>query len=160
VCDYEGEGAITDLKYQTSSRTPTKKMNVLAALSYAVAMAVTGVLMFVHVYFLIMFADLESDFVSPIDLCQRLNVFVLPEFGAHFFVSLLVLLNLDLVATLLNGLLLAYHYHLYSRDRHWLDATTIFKDLSWKRRDSIAKLVLFMFFFFFYLYRLIMALVS
>ena len=26
-----------------------------------------------------MFSDLECDFINPIDLCQRLNVFVIPE---------------------------------------------------------------------------------
>ena len=59
-----------------------------------------------------MFSDLESDFINPIELCQKLNVFVFPEFGAHAIISLLFLLQLEVLVTLCNGGLIAYHYFL------------------------------------------------
>jgi hypothetical protein len=37
-----------------------------------------AVLLFAMVFFIIMFSDLECDYINPIDLCNRLNTFVLP----------------------------------------------------------------------------------
>lgn len=57
-----------------------------------------------------MFSDLESDFINPIELCQKLNVFVMPEYVAHAAISLLFLLKLEFIITLFNAGLIAYHY--------------------------------------------------
>lgn len=61
-----------------------------------------------------MFSDLESDFINPIELCQKLNAFVLPEYAAHAVISALFLLQLELFITLFNAGLVAYHYFLYT----------------------------------------------
>ncbi|KAK0486156.1 cornichon protein-domain-containing protein, partial [Armillaria novae-zelandiae] len=48
---------------------------------FAVLMAAG--LLFCMVFFIIMFSDLECDYINPIDLCNKLNQFVLPENIAH-----------------------------------------------------------------------------
>lgn len=60
-----------------------------------------------------MFSDLESDFINPIELCSKLNAFVLPEYIAHAVISALFLLQFEVLVTLFNGGLVAYHYYLY-----------------------------------------------
>ena len=79
---------------------------------------------------IIMFSDLECDYINPIDLCNKLNQvrvlqnntgvrvliivrpvscpqFVLPEIGAHAFLTVLFLFTGQWIAFLLNAPLLA-----------------------------------------------------
>ena len=77
---------------------------------------------------IIMFSDLECDYINPIDLCNKLNQvrpslsilhsrarpltpsqFVLPENIAHAFLALLFLISGQWIAFLLNAPLLAYN---------------------------------------------------
>ena len=73
----------------------------------------------------IMFSDLESDYINPIDLCNKLNQvrgrcisfqplltllqFVIPEHGAHAFLTLLFLLSGQWIAFILNAPLVAWN---------------------------------------------------
>lgn len=41
---------------------------------FLAAVALTAVLLFSMVFFVIMFSDLESDYINPIDMCAKLNV--------------------------------------------------------------------------------------
>ncbi len=45
------------------------------------------------VYFIIMFDDLECEYVNPIDLCNRLNTFVIPEMASQAALTILFLLS-------------------------------------------------------------------
>lgn len=73
-----------------------------------------------------MFSDLECDYINPIDLCNKLNQvcssflynfwyvltfpqFVLPENGAHAFLTVLFLITGQFTAFLLNLPLLAFN---------------------------------------------------
>lgn len=81
-----------------------------------------------------MFSDLECDYINPIDLCNKLNAvcpifmyrivtavvlmydvpqFVLPEMGAHAFLTLLFLLSFQWIALLLNLPLVAFNVNKY-----------------------------------------------
>lgn len=78
-----------------------------------------------------MFSDLECDYINPIDLCNKLNQvrlqagcsvsirfahtehtcpqFVLPEAGAHTFLTVLFLISGQWIAFLINAPLLAHN---------------------------------------------------
>lgn len=107
-----------------------------------------------------MYSDLESDYVNPIELCNKLNPFTLPVAGLHAFTSLLFLVNGYWFVFLLNLPLLAYNVKTYLAKDYLLDPTEIFRTLPKQKRESFLKLGFHFVFFFFYLYRMIMALIE
>ena len=50
-----------------------------------------------------------QDYINPIDLCNRLNAFVLPEHAVHAFLTLLFLLGFQWTCIILNAPLLAFN---------------------------------------------------
>ena len=79
------------------------------ALLYLVILVLDAILLFGAVFFIIMFSDLECDYINPIDLCQKLNQFVVPDIVAHTIVSILLLLNGKWLDLVFNLPLLAYN---------------------------------------------------
>ena len=51
----------------------------------------------------------RSDYINPIDLCNRLNTYIIPEAGVHAFLTFLFLINGYWLALLLNIPLLAWN---------------------------------------------------
>ena len=51
----------------------------------------------------------HSDYINPIDLCNRLNSYILPEAGVHAFLTALFLINGYWIALVLNLPLIAYN---------------------------------------------------
>jgi len=125
---------------------------------FAVLMA--AALLFTMVFFIIMFSDLECDYINPIDLCNKLNQFVLPENIAHAFLTLLFLLSFQWIAFIINAPLVAYHANKILKKNHMYDATEIFRTLSSHKTESFVKLGFYLLSFFYYLYRMIVALIS
>lgn len=125
---------------------------------FAVLMAAG--LLFTMVFFIIMFSDLECDYINPIDLCNKLNQFVLPENIAHAFLTLLFLLSGQWFAFLLNLPLMLYNANKIRNKNHMYDATEIFRSLSGHKKESFMKLGFYLLSFFYYLYRMIVALIS
>ncbi|KZT00550.1 cornichon [Laetiporus sulphureus 93-53] len=117
-------------------------------------------LLFTMVFFIIMFSDLECDYINPIDLCNKLNQFVLPENSAHALLALLFLLSGQWVAFLLNAPLLAYNINKIRSKNHMYDATEIFRTLPNHKKESFVKLGFYLLSFFYYLYRMILALIQ
>lgn len=107
-----------------------------------------------------MYSDLESDYINPIELCNKLNPWFIPEASVHIFLSALFLVNGFWFVFLLNLPLLAYNVNKFLSKNHLLDATEIFRTLSRHKKESFLKLAFHLVMFFFYLYRMIMALVS
>lgn len=52
---------------------------------------------------------LISDYINPIDLCNRLNSYIIPEAGVHAFLTILFLINGYWIALVLNLPLLAFN---------------------------------------------------
>ncbi|KZV96747.1 cornichon [Exidia glandulosa HHB12029] len=126
---------------------------------FAVLMA--AALLFTSVFFIIMFSDLECDYMNPIDLCNKLNQFVVPENLAHAFLCLLFLLSFQWTALLINAPLLAYNVNkVVITKTHTFDATEIFRTLPQHKKESFIRLGFYLLSFFYYLYRMIVALIS
>ncbi|KAL7751148.1 hypothetical protein RI367_003353 [Sorochytrium milnesiophthora] len=146
---------------------------------FAVVMA--AVLLFAMVFFIIMFSDLECDYINPVELCNKLNQFVMPEYIAHGVLSGAFLLSGNWLALLLNAPLLVYHvkksaaFRLRDLDtqglmrasvrrivdrRYLYDATEIFQTLQAHKRESLIKLGFYLLCFFYYLYRMIVGLIN
>ncbi|KAF4577082.1 hypothetical protein EYR40_009557 [Pleurotus pulmonarius] len=125
---------------------------------FAVLMA--AALLFTSVFFIIMFSDLECDYINPIDLCNKLNQFVLPENGAHAFLTVLFLLSGQWIAFGLNLPLVVFNALKIQKNNHMFDATEIFRNIPDHKRESFIKLGFYLLSFFYYLYRMIVALIA
>ena len=54
-----------------------------------------------------------SDYINPIDLCNRLNTYIIPEAAVHAFLTLLFLINGYWLPLILNLPLLAWNAKKY-----------------------------------------------
>ncbi|EKM81097.1 hypothetical protein AGABI1DRAFT_112798 [Agaricus bisporus var. burnettii JB137-S8] len=117
-------------------------------------------LLFCMVFFIIMFSDLECDYINPIDLCNKLNQFVLPENIAHASLTLLFLVFGQFTAFLLNLPLVLYNADKIRKKSHMYDATEIFRTLNGHKKETFLKLGFYLLSFFYYLYRMIAALIA
>jgi len=127
---------------------------------WVLALTCVGALIFLTVFALISFADLESDYINPIDLCRRLNQFVVPEYATHAAVTVMFLCTGCFLEFVLNLTLICWHVRCFLLKKHFLDATTIFSTMNYDRKVLLAKLAFYMASFFFYLYRLVYELVQ
>ncbi|KAF2968075.1 hypothetical protein GQX73_g5514 [Xylaria multiplex] len=147
---------------------------------YLFAVLINAVNLFLQVFFTIMYSDLEwyvlaqlgtkaselhsapssSDYINPIDLCNRLNTYIIPEAAVHGFLTLLFLVNGYWVALVLNLPLLGWNIKKILDNTHLLDATEIFRKLNVHKKESFFKLGFHLIMFFFYLYSMIVALIK
>ncbi|KAI9337685.1 putative ER to Golgi transport-related protein [Zopfochytrium polystomum] len=111
-----------------------------------------AILLFTMVFFIIMFSDLECDYINPIDLCNKLNQFVIPENLGHMFLTVVFLLTGSWVSLLLNVPLAAYHANKIVNNRHMYDATEIFRTLATHKKECFFKLAFYLLSFFFWLF--------
>ncbi|KND91353.1 ER-derived vesicles protein ERV14 [Tolypocladium ophioglossoides CBS 100239] len=105
---------------------------------FLLAVLINAVNLFLQVFFTIMYSDLECDYINPIELCNRLNAYIIPEAAVHGFLTFLFLINGYWLALVLNLPLLAWNA---------------------KKQESFAKLAFHLIMFFFYLYSMIVALI-
>lgn len=114
-------------------------------------------------YFSLLFPNIFFfflDYLNPIDLCNRMNTYILPEAGIHAFTCLLLLLGGQWVSLMLNLPLLAYNARKIIDKSYLLDATEIFRTLNKYKNESFAKLAFHLILFFYYLYCLIISIVA
>lgn len=55
----------------------------------------------------------HSDYINPIDLCNRLNAYIIPEAAVHAFLTFLFVINGYWLAIVLNLPLLAFNAKKY-----------------------------------------------
>ncbi len=56
----------------------------------------------------------NSDYINPIDLCNRLNTYIIPEAAVHAFMTILFLINGYWLALFLNLPLIAWNANKYA----------------------------------------------
>jgi hypothetical protein len=128
------------------------------ALIFLLAVILDGVLLFIMAFFITMFSDLEDDYINPIDLCNKLNQFVLPEMMVHTLLTVIFLLSGSWIALGLNIPLTAWNIHKVTQKLHMYDATDIFRTLSKHKTESFIKLGFYLLCFAYYLYCMILGL--
>lgn len=97
-------------------------------------------ILFGQIFFTIMYQDLASDYINPIDLVNRLNPYILPEAAAHGFLSFLLLATGNWISFALQAPLVAWNVNKFVKKDWQLDATEIFRTLSKHQRESFFKL--------------------
>jgi len=128
--------------------------------AYISALILVVTLVLLAVYLLILLTDLESDYLNPVDLCNKMNMFILPEMGVHAFISLSLLLTGNYLSFLLNLPLLAYNISKIIGNKQFLDATEIFRNLNSEKMEWGIKLGFYLFSLFFYLFKMISVLIE
>ncbi|KAJ1980318.1 hypothetical protein H4R35_001171 [Dimargaris xerosporica] len=126
---------------------------------YLFAIIVCGGFMCLSIWQVINFIDMEADYMNPIELCQSLNQWVVPEILAHGFLTLMFLLLGIWSCFLINLPLLAWHIYKVYEKRHLYDPTVVFRHLTDYKREGFVKVGFFFFSFFFYLYCMIASLI-
>ncbi|KAI9592206.1 cornichon [Syncephalis fuscata] len=130
------------------------------ALLFLLAIIIAALLLFGMVFYIIMFSDLECDYINPIDLCNRLNQFVVPEMLVQGVLFLLFLFTGSWIALIINLPVTAWNIQKLTNKRHMYDATDIFRTLPMHKRESFIKLGFYLLCFFYYLYRMILGLIN
>ncbi|KAF9565574.1 cornichon [Agrocybe pediades] len=124
------------------------------------AVLYSAALLFGMVFFIIMYSDLESDYINPIDFCNKLNQFVIPEYAAHALLVVLFLVSGQWTALLWNVPLLAYNINKVVNKSHMYDATEIFRTLPQHQKEAYFKTGFYLLSFFFYLYKMIVSFIA
>lgn len=113
------------------------------------------VLVFVNVYFLALFSDLETDHIYPTDMCRHVNMFVVPEMVLHGAIAFFLLIKGSWVMVVLNLPLVGWHIYRFVTKKHRLDPTQIFRDRPTETKILYAKLGFYILCFCGYLFLLI-----
>eukprot|EP01118_Nematostelium_gracile_P019155 TRINITY_DN876_c0_g1_i1.p1 TRINITY_DN876_c0_g1~~TRINITY_DN876_c0_g1_i1.p1 ORF type:complete len:139 (-),score=12.95 TRINITY_DN876_c0_g1_i1:18-434(-) len=124
---------------------------------YLFALIADCALVFINVYFLALFSDLESDQINPIDMCKHLNLFILPEMVLHSVVEVLFLLHGSFVLFFVNLPLTIWNAYRIQGKKYKLDATQIYRDQPTEQKILFVKLGFYMICFCLYLFYLIRA---
>lgn len=127
---------------------------------YLLAILLAAVLLFGTVYFIIMFSDLESDYINPIDLCNGLNNLVIPEHATHASLTFLFLISTQWLAVIINLPLVVFNILKITQKRHIYDATEIFRTVDKNKKEVYFKLAFYLLSFFYYLYGFIASLIA
>ncbi|CAB90792.2 ER-derived vesicles protein erv14 [Schizosaccharomyces pombe] len=127
---------------------------------YIACLLLNGANMLLQIFCVIMFSDLEMDYINPIDLCNKLNDLVMPEIISHTLVTLLLLLGKKWLLFLANLPLLVFHANQVIHKTHILDATEIFRQLGRHKRDNFIKVTFYLIMFFTLLYCMVMSLIQ
>jgi hypothetical protein len=102
----------------------------LIAFRYTLFVSVTSLFDVEHLLEYLKLKVTGSDYINPIDLCNRLNTYIIPEAAVHAVLTILFLINGYWLALLLNLPLLAWNAKKIIDNQHLLDATEIFRKLN------------------------------
>lgn len=127
---------------------------------YFVGSILNAFSLFLQGYFLVLLGDLELDYINPIDLCNKINKYMLPEMIIHASISVLLLITGHFWSFLFNVPLLALNFQFVRSKKYLLDATEIFKTMLTYKRNCFIRLVFYLFAFFYYLFHMIIAIVK
>jgi hypothetical protein len=130
------------------------------AILFLFAVIIAAILLFGMVFYIIMFSDLECDYINPIDLCNKLNQFVLPEYFVQTVLFLAFFFSGSWIAMLINLPVVFWNTQKLTNNKHMYDATDIFRTLNAHKRESFFKLAFYLVGFFYYLYRMILGLIN
>lgn len=115
----------------------------------------------IQVYYAVMYSDLEADYINPVDLCAKVNPFIVPEIALHAFTSVLLLPFGAWLTFLVNVPLLYFNYRKMFGQKHKsykLDPTEIFRTLKGLQTECYVKIGFHLFMLFFYIFKLIFSL--
>ncbi|XP_017783130.1 PREDICTED: protein cornichon homolog 4 [Nicrophorus vespilloides] len=135
-------------------------------LLFAFSLIVSGLILFLQIYYVIILTDLESDYLNAQECCSKLNVWVKPKLGIHLFLTFLLLIHGHWILSLINLPIAAWMLYDIIKtpcgNMGVYDPTEIHSRGQLKRhlRDCMIFIGYYMIFFFGYLYCMIVSLLE
>ncbi|KAI8124545.1 hypothetical protein FF38_00268 [Lucilia cuprina] len=86
--------------------------------TFALTLIVYGAILFLLIYYVLTLADLECDYLNAQECCSRLNFWVIPKFGSHLILCILLLLGGHWLMLFFNLPMVSWlGYELYKQPR-------------------------------------------
>mmetsp|Transcript_20500 Transcript_20500/g.57750 ORF Transcript_20500/g.57750 Transcript_20500/m.57750 type:complete len:139 (+) Transcript_20500:106-522(+) len=126
---------------------------------WMVILVLISALIFFSVHLLVNIIDLENDFLNPIDMCNAVNMLVLPEYVCLGLMVVVLALGGYWIETLAYLPLLGYNINLVVKNKHKLDPTVIYQVMARKRKHTLGILIFEVVSFFWFLYRFVYGLI-
>ncbi|KAL1924878.1 uncharacterized protein VTP21DRAFT_4532 [Calcarisporiella thermophila] len=130
------------------------------ALFFAFSTVLSLLLLSIKIFFFMMIADLETDYVNPIDCSRRLNKAVLPEAGIQAFFAFASLVTGHWFTFLMNLPLVAWNAKKIKENKHLFDATEVFRQLGRHKKELYIKIGLYVVLFFYSLFRMLFSIAA
>ena len=96
--------------------------------------------------------DLTTDTVNPVDICRKINHLKIPEYIAHFILSLVLTLRGSWGIGILNVPFIFYHFAQWCEGKHVLDHKRVFGTLAQEMRIITTKVSFFSIIMIYYLW--------
>ena len=117
-------------------------------------------LLLAQLYFIIMYSDLEADYINPMELCETMDWALPIEAVVQAVITAAFLFTGEWLSLFFTAPVTIYNAYRYSQTKLKFDATTIFKTVRNYRIESIVKLIWYFVLFCYFLYSMIWALVQ
>ena len=127
---------------------------------YVLSMFTDIGLLLAQLYFIIMYSDLEADYINPMELCETMDWALPIEAVVQAVITAAFLFTGEWLSLFFTAPVTIYNAYRYSQTKLKFDATTIFKTVRNYRIESIIKLIWYFVLFCYFLYSMIWALVQ
>ncbi|KVI12054.1 protein cornichon homolog 1-like [Cynara cardunculus var. scolymus] len=113
-----------------------------------------------NLYQIVCLTDLEADYMNPYDSSSRINAVIIPEMVLHGVCCALFLVTGHWFMFLLTLPIAIYSTMLYSKKRHLIDVTEVFRFIDAEKKYRIAKLAFYLILFVLVIIRMVIAIVN
>ncbi|KAD5317535.1 hypothetical protein E3N88_17481 [Mikania micrantha] len=113
-----------------------------------------------NLYQIVCLTDLEADYMNPYDSSARINAVVIPEMIVHGVWCCLFLLTGHWFMFLLALPIMIYNTMLYSKRRHLIDVTEVFRSIDTEKKYRIVKLAFYLLLFVLVIIGMVIAIVN
>nr|XP_043621787.1 protein cornichon homolog 1 [Erigeron canadensis] len=113
-----------------------------------------------NLYQIVCLTDLEADYLNPFESSARINTVIIPEMVVNGVLCALFLVTGHWFMFLLTLPITVYNYMLYSKRRHLIDVTEVFRSLDAEKKYRIVKLAFYLLLFVLVIIRMVLAIVN
>eukprot|EP00762_Andalucia_godoyi_P004992 ANDGO_01423.mRNA.1 ER-derived vesicles protein ERV15 len=112
-------------------------LSVTSLIGYLLCFFLSGGLSFLNLFYLLSYSDLEQDAVTPMDLCSRVNLFRLFEYGTQALIMLISLFTGHWFFFLVNIPITVYNGRRYLHKSYLIAPIDVFRRISMWKKDSL-----------------------
>ncbi|CAI9297768.1 unnamed protein product [Lactuca saligna] len=113
-----------------------------------------------NLYQIVCLTDLEADYMNPYDSSSRINAVVIPEILIHGIFCGLFLVTGHWFMFIFTLPITIYSAMLYSKRRHLIDVTEVFRSIDAEKKYRIVKLAFYLLLFVLIIIRLVIEVVN
>ncbi|ELP93978.1 protein cornichon, putative [Entamoeba invadens IP1] len=114
-----------------------------------------GINLVIDLFHALCIVDLQSDELSPVDFCSRVNPVLFPEFLIHIVLTFLFIPHMNWLELFITVPVLVYDVISFLKHDHFYQPITVFNNIRMKEKISYSKLAYYLAFIFILLARLL-----